>query len=111
MKNWIGSDQDMDWYRIYSCRPITVRGNAKLDRKSWIRVIGATKCGKSGAIFHTKPGDVLVEDAMNPQTMVNKKLDRIPVLDFRCGEMPITCRQAFNLCMAGKPGSAPIFHA
>jgi hypothetical protein len=34
---------------------------------------------------------------MNPPTMVSKKLDRIPVLQFRCDEMPITCRQAFNL--------------
>jgi hypothetical protein len=103
--DWHGSNTDMKWYDAYKNQPVrvkiknhsgigsnpagtyTVRSFKKIDATKAELTINTRMMGEmTGTV-----------DLDNPQTVVTKKYDRVPAMDFYLGSMPVTPRQAFNM--------------
>ena len=103
-KNWHGSKDDMGWYDEYKDRPIRVKvknhSGMGGQPAGTYNIKTFKKIGSSKAEFTiTSRGSEMTAtvDLDKPATVLNKNLDRVSAMDFYCGSMPITARQAFNL--------------
>ena len=101
---WHGSDTDIEWYDAYKDQPIRVKVKNHSGIGSGISgtfpVIKFKKIDATNAELTIKSRNGEMTARVNldkPETVVTKKYDRVPAMNFYIGSMPATARQAFNL--------------
>jgi hypothetical protein len=102
--SWHGSKKDPEWYELYKDKPLKVKtvnhSGIGGQPKGTYSIRSFKKIGKSKAEFTINfdgsPSSATV-DLDNPETVLDKKYDRVLKFYFYSGAMPISARQAFNL--------------
>jgi hypothetical protein len=106
---WHGPNNNPEWYQEYKDRPIRVKvknhsglGNNPSGTYTVRNMVKISPTEVNVDILVR--GEIMTgtENLDEPKTVLNKKYDRVNVLDFYCGSMPITARQAFNLFQTKK---------